>query len=82
MVIHMATETTTLRVETKLKNELDRFKNFSRESYSDIIRRLVNIAKDPDSLEEAEILQIQKSIKDIRNGRVLSLKEAEKKWGI
>jgi predicted CopG family antitoxin len=78
----MATETTTLRVETKLKDELDRFKNFSRESYSDIIRRLVNIAKDPDSLEENEIQQIQKSIEDIKNGRILSLKEAEKKWGI
>lgn len=78
----MATETTTLRIENKLKNELDGFKNFSRESYSDIIRRLINIAQDPDSLEEAEILQIQKSLEDIKKGRVLSLKEAEKKRGI
>ncbi|MFA4855506.1 MAG: hypothetical protein WC634_02885 [archaeon] len=78
----MSTETTTLRIENKLKNELDGFKNFSRESYSDIIRRLINIAKDPDGLEEAEILQIQKSLEDMRNDRVLSLKEAEKKWGI
>jgi len=78
----MATETTTLRVETKIKNELEGFKNFNRESYSSIIKRLINIAKDPDSLEEAEIHQIQKSLEDIKHGRVLPLKEAEKKWGI
>jgi len=78
----MATETTTLRIETKIKNELEGFKNFNRESYSSIIKRLINIAKDPDCLEEVEIMQIQKSLEDIRKGRILTLKEAEKKWGI
>ncbi|MDD5162767.1 MAG: hypothetical protein PHD95_01015 [Candidatus ainarchaeum sp.] len=78
----MAVQTTTLRVETRVKNELDGFKNFGKESYSDILQRLVNIAKDSDSLEAEEILQIEKSLEDIKKGRVLPLKEAEKKWGI
>ena len=78
----MSTETTTLRIESKIKSELDSLKNFGRESYSDIIKRLINIAKDPDRLEESEIRQIQNSLEDIKQGRVLSLKEAEKKWGL
>jgi len=77
----MAVRTTTLRVETKVKNELDNFRNFGRESYSDVLHRLVNIAKDCD-LQAEEIAQIESSLEDIKKGRVLSLKEAEEKWGI
>lgn len=83
LVIDLAVHTTTtLRVETKVKSQLDNFKNFGKESYSDILQRLVNIARDSDALEENEILQIEKSLEDIKKGRVLSLKAAEKKWGI
>lgn len=71
-----------LRVKSKVKTELDSFRNFGKESYSDVIVRLINIAKDSDSLNENEIKQIEKSLEDIKAGRVLSLKDAEKKWGI
>ena len=74
--------TTTLRIEKSVKNELDRFKNFERESYSEVIERLVNIAEDEDPLSKDEIRQIESSLEDIKQGNVLSLKEAEKKWGI
>ncbi len=78
--IHMTT--TTVRLESKLKNELESFRNFGKESYSDIIKRLINIAKDDETLEAEEINQIERSLADIKRGRVLSLKDAEKKWGI
>ena len=71
-----------IRLETRLKKDLGQFKNFGKETYSDVIRRLVNIANEDDALTESEILQIEKSLEDIKKGRVLSLKEAEKKWGI
>lgn len=74
--------TTTIRLETKLKNELDSLKNFSKESYSATIMRLINSAKDEDPLSANEISQIERSLEDIKKGRVFSLKEAEKKWGI
>lgn len=74
--------TTTIRLESKLKNDLDNFRNFSKESYSNIIQRLIHIVKDDDTLQTEEIKQIEKSLADIKKGRVLSLKEAERKWGI
>ena len=73
---------TTIRLETKVKLALDKFKNAKRESYSDTISRLISIAGDEDSLSAEEISQIERSLEDIKKGRVLSLKEAEKKWGI
>ena len=74
--------TTTIRLESKLKNDLDNFRNFSKESYSNIIQRLIHVVKDDDTLQTEEIKQIEKSLEDIKRGRVLSLKEAKKKWGI
>ena len=73
---------TTLRIKTKVKTELGDFRNFSKESYSDIIFRLINIAKDTVPISDDEITQIEKSLEDIKKGRVLPLKEAEKKWGV
>ncbi len=78
----MTAQNTSLRIKSKVKTELDGFKNFGKESYSDVIHRLINVVKDSDSLQESEIRQIEKSLEDIKKGRVLSLKEAEKKWGI
>ena len=75
-------KTTTVRVETKTKKELNYFKNFSKESYDDVIKRLINIGKETEKLEKDEIRQIEKSLEDIKKGRVLTLKDAEKQWGI
>lgn len=78
--IHMSTKT--VRLESKVKNKLESFKNYEKESYSDVIGRLVNIAEEDDSLTKEEIRQIEKSLEDIKKGTVLPLKQAEKKWGI
>ena len=72
---------TTIRLESSTKNELKALKNFRKESFDEVIERLVNIVKDEPLMKE-EIIQIEKSLEDIKKGRVLSLKEAEKKWGI
>ncbi|MFH1588702.1 MAG: hypothetical protein ABIA76_05180 [Candidatus Diapherotrites archaeon] len=72
---------TTIRIDSSLKNSLDSLKNFSSESYANVIFRLINVAKE-ESLSDKELLMIESSLKDLREGNVLSLKEAEKKWGI
>lgn len=73
--------TVTIRLEKSLKDELDSLKAFNRESYSDVIKRLLNVLEDSE-LDDREITQIEKSLDDIKHGRVLSLKDAEKEWGI
>jgi predicted CopG family antitoxin len=72
---------TTIRINTSLKNSLDSLKNFSGESYANVISRLINVAKE-EALGDKELLMIESSLKDLKEGNVLSLKEAEKKWGI
>ena len=64
---------TTVRLDTKIKKELDLLKNFDKESYEDFIERLISCAKDEPALDDAEIKQIEKSLENIKKGRVLSL---------
>lgn len=73
---------TTIRLEQKIKAELDELKNTKKESYAEVIERLIMIAKEDLLLEKDEIRQIENSLKAIKSGKVLTLKEAEKKWGI
>jgi len=73
---------TTLRLQTSTKDKLDKLKNFKEESYEKIIERLITNSKDDDYLAESELKQIEKSLKDIKKGKTLSLDEAEKVWGI
>ena len=74
--------TTTIRLDTSVKKRLESFKNFDRESYEDVIRRMINISQDSDKLDADEIRQLESSIADLKKGRVLSWSDAKKKWGI
>lgn len=73
--------TTTVRISTQTKKKLEKMKIFERESYEDVIERLINIANN-EPLSEEEIKQIEKSLRDIKEGRVLSLEEAERMWSV
>lgn len=73
--------TTTVRISTQTKKKLEKMKIFERESYEDVIERLINIASD-EPLSEEEIKQIEASLRDIKEGRVLSLEEAERMWSV
>lgn len=74
--------TTTIRISTTVKKELDELKNFEKESYEDVIERLVNTAKEDQELDAEEIKQIEKSLEDLKKGRAIPYKEAKKKWGL
>ena len=82
MYIGDCMSSTTIRLDVSLKNELSKMKNFERESYEDVIERLVEIAKEDDFLYPEEIKQIEEALADLKKGNVLPLDEAEKKWGI
>lgn len=73
--------TTTVRISMQVKKKLEKLKIFERESYEDVIERLINIARE-EPLSDEEIRQIEESLEDIKKGHVLSLKEAERWWGV
>jgi len=75
----MAKTTVQLRPETKEK--LDDLKLHPRETYDDLINRLADAAYDDETLSDEEIEDIRASEKDIKAGRVRSLREIMKDLG-
>ncbi|MGI0077950.1 MAG: DUF7557 family protein [Nitrosopumilaceae archaeon] len=63
---------TTIQLEQKVKKSLTELKMFSNETYNDVIKRLVNIItqEKEEELSSETIADIQKSLEDIKAGRV------------
>lgn len=79
-------DTTTITVDLKVKHLLDKLKRARRESYNDVLSRVLpTVEKTPDieALQETvEILsdpetmrRLAKSIEDFRNGRLVDIEE-------
>jgi predicted transcriptional regulator len=75
----MAKTTVQLRPETKEK--LDDLKLHPRETYDDLINRLADAAYDDEALSDVEVEDIRASERDIKAGRVRSLREIMKDLG-
>jgi len=56
---------TTIRLNIQTKQDLDKFKQYKNESYNELIRKLIYIAK----LCEKEPVLCQKTIKEINKAR-------------
>lgn len=75
---------TTIQLDKKTKQHLDKLKNYPHETYNDVLKRLVKIATE-ESEEELcpqTIKNIQKSLEDIKAGRVFSLEEVKQRLGL
>ena len=77
---------TTIQIPKDLKKDLDLFKEHKRETYADVILKLVLRVKED---EEAELELSNKTLKgiaeareDVRKGRVYSTEQIEKELGI
>jgi len=69
------TDTTTIKIKIPLKNRLDSLKVHPRESYTDVIERLVDMAVDDEPLSDAAIRAIEESLNDLKAGRVYTLEQ-------
>ncbi|MFH0970116.1 MAG: hypothetical protein V1776_01500 [Candidatus Diapherotrites archaeon] len=79
--------TSTIAVDKALKHDLDSFKDHPRESYAQVIRKLVYIVKEKEDeskmeLSEETLKKIEIGRKDIREGRVYTTEQLRKKLGI
>ena len=79
-------ETTTIQIPKALKGELDSIKNYKRETYADLIRKLLERFKEDEEseleLSEETLKAIEEGREDARKGRVYSIKQAEKELGL
>jgi len=66
---------TSIRVSTDLRDKLSELKTHPKESYEDVIERLIENSVDNEPLSDETIKAIEESLADIKAGRVYSLEE-------
>ena len=79
-------DNTTILVPQKLKRELDSFKDYRRETYAEVIGKLICIAREDEesrlALSEETLKDIKEAREDIRKGRVFSPKQVKRELGL
>ncbi len=74
---------TSIQLDNKTKSRLEKMKTFTKESYDDVVNRLLNIAEDDEGvLSKQTIKNIEKSLAEIKAGKVLSHKDVKRKLGL
>jgi hypothetical protein len=73
---------TSIQLENKTKTKLEKMKIFSRESYNDVVTRLLKIAEDDDVLNAKTIKDLEDALSDVKNKRLLSHKQVKQKHGL
>lgn len=73
---------TTVQVQTKVKDKLEKLKVHPRESFNDVIERLVEGQLDDEPLTDEELHDIEAALEDIKAGRVISQEDLEKELGL
>jgi predicted transcriptional regulator len=71
-----------LRVSEENRRKLDALKVHPRESYNDVIGRLLDKVYDAEPLTTDEINAIEESLQDIREGRIYSHDEVKRQLGV
>lgn len=76
---------TTIKIHNETKGELDIFREYCNESYDEVIKKLIYVAKTAKkkpSLSKEIVLAIEKARERIKKGNFLSEKEAKKRLGL
>ena len=73
---------TTIYIREDLKGRLNSLKQNPKESYNDVIERLVSRAVDDEPLSEEAIKGHEVALEEIRQGRLISEEEIMKKYGV
>lgn len=79
-------EATTVQIPKKLKNDLDSFKDFEKETYANVITKLIDIARKDEEFELELTNETLKGIKeareDIKKGRIYTSKQIKNELGL
>jgi len=76
--------TTTIKVHEDTKLQLDQFREYKNESYDEVIKKMIYIAKKAKThpeLSKETVIAIEKARKRIRKGNFVSEEEAKKRLG-
>jgi uncharacterized protein (UPF0248 family) len=75
---------TSIQIEKEIKEHLDKLKNHPRETYNDVLARIINFMsqQNMDKLSQQTIKNIEKSLSDIKAGRISSHKDVKRRLGL
>ena len=83
MYLYTPMEQTSIAVSKKSKDQWLKFKNHPNESFEDMINRILKShLEDADLLTGKDLLEIEKSMKEIKKGKFITHKELKKKYGL
>jgi len=71
-----------IRVNEQVKDRLKSLKEHPRETYCDVIERLLDMAVDNEPLSDETLKGIEEGLADLEAGRVRPLREIAKEMGI
>ncbi len=78
---YMAT-CTTIKLEMATKVSLDELKIHPRETYDDVIKRLVQIAIDDEPLSDETLEHLKEAMEDVKAGRVQPMDDVYRELGL
>jgi len=73
---------TTIHIRKDLKGQLDELKRHPKESYNDVIERLVSFAVDDEPLSEEAIQGLEEALEDVKQGRLIPESRIMKEYGV
>lgn len=71
-------EQSTIKISKKIKKELKKQMNHSRETYESIIVRLLKFSQQDDILSKEVIKNIEQGVADIKAGRIYTTEQLNK----
>ncbi len=74
--------TSSILLQTSTKSRLESLKTHPRETYDDVVRRLIDCSEDPEPLSEGTLKAIEEGLEDVRRGRVSGRDEVMKRLGV
>jgi predicted transcriptional regulator len=69
-------------IRQDLKTQLDNLKRNPKESYNDVIERLVNLTIDDEPLSAGAIKGLEEGLSDIKKGNLISEEDIKRKYGV
>ena len=73
---------TTIQIQTATRARLEDLKVHPRETYDEVVNRLLDTAYDSEPLREETLRKIEMGIRDIRQGKTRTLEEIAQELGI
>jgi len=71
-----------MKISHETKQQIGNFRNYPKEPLEQVVKRMIEIYEDDLTLTEKDLNDIQKSLDDIKAGRVYTLEQVEKEFGL